>query len=397
MNRKQFTLLLALVIVVGGLGLLTNARKHDSWQHGATGARAKLLDKFDYNAVAALTIKNTSAELNLVKSPDGWRVKERADYPANFNTIADFLRKVADLKVVQSESIGASQFERMEVNQPGKGAGAGTLVEFKDKDGKPLRSLVLGKKQMKKAEASSPFGGGDWPVGRWVMDLKDTANVSLVSDALNDIEPKTEQWLDKEFFKVERLRSVAVTHAAATNSWKLTRDADAGDWKLAAAKKDEQLDPNKANSIGNPFGAPSFNDVVAPGAQPADTGMDKPTLITLETADKFTYTIKVGKKSGEENYHLALAVKADLPAKREAGKDEKPEDKEKLDKAFAEANKRLQDKLAAEKKFEKYTYLVSKWTVDAVLKNRSELLAEKKDEAKPAEPKTDEPKKPESK
>ncbi|MBI3874364.1 MAG: DUF4340 domain-containing protein [Verrucomicrobia bacterium] len=397
MNRKQFTLLVALVIVIGGLGLLMNAKKQATWQHGSTGAGGKLLAGFDYNAVAAFTIKNASNELNLVKSADGWRVKERADYPANFNTIADFLRKAADLKIVQTESIGASQFERMELNQPGKGAGAGTFVEFKDKDGKPLRSLVLGKKQMKKSEGNSPFGGGDWPVGRWVMDLKDTANVSLISDALTDIEPKTEQWLDKEFFKVEKIRAVSVTHTNATNSWKLTRDADAGEWKLADAKKDEQLDANKASSIGNPLSAPSFTDVAAPDAKPADTGLDAPTVITLETADAFTYTIKVGKKSGEENYYFAMSVKADLPAKRAPIKDEKPEDKDKLDKSFAEAGTKLQEKLAAEKKFEKYTYLVSKWTVDAVLKNRSELLAEKKDEkkdeAKPAEPKADEAKK----
>ncbi len=397
MNRKQFTLLIALVIVIGGLGLLMNAKKQDSWKHGSTGAGGKLLAGFDYNAVAALTIKNASNELNLVKSPDGWRVRERADYPANFSTIADFLRKAADLKVVQTEQIGASQFERMELNQPGKGAGAGTLVEFKDKDGKPLRSLVLGKKQMKQSESSSPFGGGDWPVGRWVMDLKDTANVNLVSDALSDIEPKADAWLDKEFFKVEKIRAISVTHTNATNSWKLTRDADAGEWKLANTNKDEALDANKANAIGSPFSFPSFTDVVAPDAKPEVTGLDKPTVITLETADKFTYTIKVGAKSGEENYHIAFAAKAELPAKRTPGKDEKPEDKDKFDKAFAEENKKLQEKLAAEKKFEKYIYIVSKWTVDAVLKNRSELLAEKKeekkDDAKSAEPKADEVKK----
>jgi len=396
MNRKQLTLLIALVIVIGGLGLMMNAKKQATWQHGSSGAGGKLLAGFDYNAVASLTIKNASNEVTLAKHEEVWRVKERGEYPANFSTLVDFLRKAADLKIVQSEPIGASQFERMEVNQPGKGAGAGTLVEFRDKDGKPLRSLVLGKKQMKKSEGGSPFGGGEWPVGRWIMDLKDTANVNLVSDALSDIEPSAAHWLDKEFFKVEKVRGVSVTHTNATNSWKLTRDADAGEWKLADAKPGEQpLDPAKANAIGNPFSFPSFSDVAALEAKPADTGLDKPTLVILETADKFTYTMKVGAKSGEENIHLAMSVKADLPAKREPAKDEKPEDKDKLDKAFTEDSKKLQEKLAAEKKFERHTFIVSKWTVDAVLKNRAELLAEKKEEPKPetnpAEAKTPSP------
>ncbi len=390
MNRKQLTLLIALVVVIGGLGLLMNSRKQSSWQKGAAGAGGKLLDKFDYNAVAALTIKGASNEVSLVKKDETWRVKERSDYPANFSTIADFLRKAADLKVIQTEPIGASQFERMELNQPGKGPGAGTLVELKDKDGKALRSLVLGKKQMKKSEGGSPFGGGEWPVGRWVMDLQNASSVSLISDALSDIEPNASHWLDKEFFKVEKVRSVSVTHTNATNSWKLTRDADAGEWKLAEARPGEQpLDTNKANGVGNPFSFPSFVDVVASDAKPEVTGLDKPSVVTLETGDKFTYTISVGSKSGEENVHIAMAVKSELPTKREPGKDEKSEDKERLDKEFAENTKKLQDKLATEKKFEKFAYIVSKWTVDAVLKNRSELLAEKKEEPKPEEKKDD--------
>jgi hypothetical protein len=390
MNSKQLTLLIALVVVIGGLGLLMKSRQQSSWQKGAAGAGGKLLDKFDYNAVASLSIKGASNEVTLVKKDDGWRVKERSDFPANFSTIADFLRKAADLKVVQTEPIGASQFERMELNQPGKGPGAGTLVELKDKDGKALRSLVLGKKQMRKSEGGSPFGGGDWPVGRWVMDLQNTGSVSLVSDALADIEPDASRWLEKEFFKVERVRGITVAHTNATNSWKLTRDADAGEWKLADSRPGEQpLDTAKANGIGNPFSFPSFSDVVAADAKPEVTGLDKPAVVTLETADKFTYTIKVGAKSGDENVHMAFTVKADLPAKREPGKDEKPEDKDRLDKEFAENTKKLQEKLAADRKFEKFAYIISKWTVDAVLKNRSELLAEKKEEPKPEENKDD--------
>ena len=42
----------------------------------------------------------------------------------------------------------------------------------------------------------------------------------------------------------------------------------------------------------------------------------------------------------------------------------------------------VEEKLKQEKTFEKWTYLVSKWTVDPLLKERKELLAEKKDEKK---------------
>ena len=61
-----------------------------------------------------------------------------------------------------------------------------------------------------------------------------------------------------------------------------------------------------------------------------------------------------------------------------AGKDEKPEDKEKLDKEFKEKLSKQDEKLQAEQALSKWTYTVSKWSVDALLKNRGELLMEKK-------------------
>jgi hypothetical protein len=75
-------------------------------------------------------------------------------------------------------------------------------------------------------------------------------------------------------------------------------------------------------------------------------------------------------------------VTADLPKERTPGKDEKPEDKDKLDKEFKDKLSKLEEKLKLEKTCEKWTYLVDKYTVDALLKERKDLLVEKKDEKK---------------
>jgi hypothetical protein len=124
------------------------------------------------------------------------------------------------------------------------------------------------------------------------------------------------------------------------------------------------------------------------GAKPEQTGLDKSTTIALETFDGFNYTVKVGAKTNDD-YYLTVAVTANLPKERTPGKDEKPADKDKLDKEFKEQQKKLEDKVAQEKGFEKWTYLVSGWTVDSLLKERSQLLVEKKDEAKKDASKSD--------
>ncbi len=382
MNRKQLTTLIVLVLLVGGLGLFFSREQSASWKSADGALGQKLLPSLAINDVAQIVIKQPQKELILLKQDDRWQVKERWNYPANFSEIGDLLRKMWDLKVVQSVKIGPSQFGRLELLTPDKGTNAGTLVEFKDKSGKTLGSLLLGKKYVKEARGDSQFGGGDFPVGRYVMIPDSPPKVVVISDPLSDVEAKGDHWLNKDFFKVEKLRSISLTSTNATNSWKLAREKEAGELILADKKTGEELDSSKASSVGYALSSPSFNDVVSPDAKPEETGMDKPLLATLETFDEFIYTVKIGGKSGEDNYHLNVSVNATIPRERTPGKGEKPEDKEKLDKEFQEKTKKQDEKLKQEKALEKWTYLVSKWTIDPLLKERKDLLAEKKDESK---------------
>jgi hypothetical protein len=109
--------------------------------------------------------------------------------------------------------------------------------------------------------------------------------------------------------------------------------------------------------------------------------MDKPTLATLDTFDNFTYTLKIGLKTNDI-IAMTVNVAAQLPTERTAGKDEKPEDKTKLDKEFKDKQKPLQDKLKQEQGYADTIYLVSSWTLDSILKERNQLVSEKKEEPK---------------
>lgn len=387
MNRKQFLILLVLVAVIGGAGLLVNKQRQGDWQQSSSGGGQKLAAALDVNAVAAVSIKSSAGELSLVKSGDAWVVKERGDYAANFGNIADLIRKFADVKAVQTEQVGASQHARLELQAPGDGEGKGTLVELKGKDGKALKSVVLGKKLTKKSEGG-PFGGGEFPVGRWVRDTGTKDTVIVTSEQFADAEPKPENWLEKDFLKIEKLKSIAVTYATnAATGWKVTRETEGAEWKLAGVKPTEQVDTNKLSALGSPLSSPSFSDVVA-NPQADKLGLDKPATLVLETFDGFTYTAKSGTANGD-NYPFQIAVAGNFPKTRTPAKDEKPEDKDKLDKEFADAQKKLADKLAADQKYAKWTYLVSKWTLDSVLKSRADLMVEKKEEPKPEAPKVE--------
>ena len=395
MNRKQLTLLIVVAAVLGGLGWVAYQKQSAPYREATQKMGGKVLPNFPLNDVEQIAIKQPKGELNLAKKDDIWVVKNRGDYPANFDTISETIRKFWELKVAKPVKTGPSRLAALELVPPDKGAG--TLVEFKDKSGKTINSVLLGAKSMKHGSDDSSFGGGGgWPDGRYVMVGSDVQTVALVTEPFSNVEAKPEDWLKKEWFKVEKLKAISVTTTNATNNWKLARESETGEWKLAEAKKDEVLDNGKSGTATSALSYPSFNDVTT-NAAPSATGMDKPITATLETFDGFTYTAKVGGKSGDENYFFQIAVAGNFPKERTPGKDEKPEDKEKLDKEFAENRKKLEEKLKTDKAFEKWTYLVSKWTVDPLLKERKDLLMEKKEEPKKEEPKKEEPKKEEPK
>jgi hypothetical protein len=376
MNLKQLGILIVAVVLIGGAALLLRTKQSNSWSTGSPEAGKKLLGNFPVNDVAHIAIKDGTNQLNLVKKDDLWRVQERGDYPANFQQISEFLLKARDLKIVQTEEIGPSQLGRMGLAQ-GQGSNAAVVVDFKGQGDKVIGTLLLGKKHMKKPTgAPSQFEGEDgFPDGRYVQVGQDSKMVDVISDPLENMEPKPDQWLNKDFFHIEKPKDIAVEMPVATNSWKLTRETETGEWKLANAKKGEELDSSKVSGVSSPFTSASFNDVL-PGTKAELAGTNKPTVVNIQTFDGFDYNITLGPKTNDD-YLTTLSVTGQFPKARSLGKDEKPEERAKLDKEFADAQKKLADKLKQEQGYEHWTYLMPSWVVDPLLKNRGELLAEK--------------------
>ena len=391
MNRKQFAIIVVLLIIVGGAGLLVQSHHNSAAGAGAHEQGGKLLgNNFPINDVAAISIQQGTNQLNVVKVDDLWRVRERNNYAADFSKISAFLVKAADLKILETEQVDAADLPRLQLASTGQGSETGVLLALKDKDGKTLKALTLGKPHMQKTaqKTPSPYGENEnFPDGRYVMLAGDTHDVLLVREPFSEAEPKPETWLNKDFFKVERPKTIAITYPDATNSWQISRTNDSGEWKLAGLKPDQTENTTNLPSVTSPFVAPSFDDVMAATAKPEETGLDKPTTITVDTFDDFIYTVKVGKKSGD-NYPITMTVVANFPKVREPAKDEKPEDKDKADKAWQERQKQLDASLKQAQAYQNWIYLMPGWSLDSLLKDRKDLVMEKTAETKPA-PKSD--------
>jgi hypothetical protein len=372
MNRKAFLTLLAALLVLGGAGLALFWQDLSSWRSADAKIGAKLFDKLPVNDVAQIHLKDGKGEATLAIKGQHWVVRERSEYNANVQGIGDLLVKLPDLKVVQTENVGTSLFPRLDLVDPAKAGKdsdkAGTMIELSDKSGKLLGSLLLGKKVIKTEDSPLPVKP-QTPVGRYVL-VPGSQNVLVVSDALTSAEARPERWLAKDFFKVERIKALTASGGA---QWKIARSEEYGQWKFAGGGG--ELDPSAAVAAVNALAGLTFTDI-APEVKASS--FNEPRTYTAETFDNLTYAIKLAKRPGGGDYYLTVAISGEPPRERRPEKGEKPEDKTRLDKQFAEDLKKLDERLKGEKSLAPWTYVVAGKTLEPLLKDRAQLVTAKK-------------------
>ncbi len=384
MKTQQLAILVAVGLALGGAGLYVRNQQSAGYRQSSAQLGGALLQGVDASTLTGLRITQGTNQLNILKSGNDWTVKERGGYAANFGSIQDLVRKLVDLKATQPIQVGPSRLPVLELLAPDKGPGV--LVELIGADGKASRSVLLGKKHTKGGQDDGGGGlggmGGAWPIGRYVMVDNKIETVTLVNEPLANAEPKPDQWLEKEWFKVEQPVSVTITHPEATNSFSLTRTNEFSEWTLVGATAEEKVDTAKTGVFSSLLSSPSFDDVIV-DAQPAALGLDQPVQAKIRTSSGWTYTVKIGKAQEGDRYPVQFVTEAQLLTQRNPAKDEKKEETEKFNKDFAEKLKKQQEKLAAEQSRGRWTYLVSKWTIDSLLKKRSELMVDPKKDAAP--------------
>ena len=385
MNRKSFLILLGLVAILGGAGLALFWNDLSAWRKSDAKIGAKLFEKLAVNDVAQIQLTDGRGSVRLLIKDKRWVVEQRNGYGANNQDIGELLIKLTDLKVVQTESVGESLLPRLNLVDPGKDAktdaksdakaddkadakvdAKGTRLELFDAAGKSMASILLGKKVIKTEDSPLPIKP-QTPVGRYVL-MPGNPTVLVVSDALVVAEANAGRWLAKNFFKADRIRTLAVSGDGA--QWKISRPEEYGQWKFADGGG--ELDASAAVGAVNALAALAFNDVAIDVKADA---LAKARTFVAETYDNLSYTVKVAKKAEGDDYYLTVAVTGEPPRERKPEKGEKPEDKERLDKQFAETLSKLDERLKAEKELGAWTFVVAGKTLEPLLKDRAGLIA----------------------
>jgi hypothetical protein len=381
MNRKQFILALAALAVLVGLGWGVFHWQRAGYEAVDARVGTKLLEGFRVDDVAEIGIAESGGTVTLVRGDRGWSVKERGGYPADLEPIRNLLVRLEELKVVQAEPVTDALKPRMQLVAPGAGAKpeeTGTLLELKGRDGKSIARLVLGKKITKEAPLQLRQLTGTVPSGRYVWVAADPQRLSVVPEAFSSVQAKPAQWLPRDYLRAERIKAITVTGADGRERWAVAREKESDAWRWSGPGK---LDSGKAQDAASALYSMQLVDA-APGVGDADSGLDQPVVVRAETFDGWTYEVRIGKPAPEDRYHVRSTLSGAVPESRTPAADEKPEDKEKLDKAFADRKAEAAATLERGKALGAFTVLVAKSAVEPFLRDRSDLVAAPKPEGK---------------
>jgi hypothetical protein len=382
-NKQLITMLVLLIVTLAGYLIFSPGDEPAPSETANVGSEP--LANLNIGSIAAIAITTSEGEetttLRVEKKNSQWTVAQRGGYPADTSRIEGLVKNMMAMKILRRVPAGKSQLGRLHLSEPGTGETAATRIEFFAADGKSIKIVHLGKELSAPSGEgnTSAFGGGNFPDRRFVMLDAKPASAAVVDQTFSNANADPEDWINRtDFFDVKNVLTLAVDYngTEATNSWELARENTATNWTLAAAREGEALDQNKLGSFGQPLQSPTFNDVLTGDAANLSTNA---TRITLGTEDHFTYTLTLGEPNTDGEFPMQLAVAANLPEKRVPAKDEKPEDKLRLDTEWQNQQQQLKTRLALHQTFsgEHWTFLVPGDTLSGLLKKRGELMGEK--------------------
>lgn len=352
MNARVAAVLVVLLAVLGGGAILYQQQERARRPSNAASLGQVLLKDLKAADIASIRIVEPKATLTLERKDQRWSIAERGGFPADFTRVREFVLKAIELKAGQSEPIDEKDLARLNLDA------SGTQVEFRGADGKPLRTLIIGKKYFRREVDNPEKALGD---GRFVLLPADPKTVYTVGDPLLQATAKTGEWIERSSFQPEKIKTLDVKFPGG-GGYRIERNADDANWKLAGARAGEKLEITRANAASYSLGLLDLADVLPKDAKQDGEmrGLDKPVQIDATTLDGLSYNIKLGKLQGD-NYFVTFTSSGTL----------KPDPKD------AERAKKLAEKQPREKMLQNYVLLIPKRHFDDTLKKRADMLEQK--------------------
>lgn len=392
MKSRTVIILWSVAIVLGIIAYFVKFHgKEENLTQTQRAPGDRLLESLPIREITSVTIEQGDVTTHLVRAEDNsWGVKERANYPINYELLRNLLGSLNELEVTQGYPAAKEYWARFglaDENAPEdieRGYLGATKVTMMGTGDEPLAQVYLGK-----------YSGSSQVGGRFVRVAGDDSGVYAVGQTFPGITAEPKDWLGKDFLKVDQMQTITLSapEDPEFTTWKLTRPNAQAQFSLAGMSEDEVMQLTSTNALRALFQYSGFQDVLSPErsqelANP-DAKLKRRAVIT--TFDGLTYTLDFWPEQApakdkdsdprlpalQPKYHFTIAVKADIPKERAKSADEKPEDSQRLDAQFAQTQQAAQEKLAAARALEGRIFQVSQSLVSPLLKQRSDFVTAK--------------------
>lgn len=379
MNKRQVIVLWIIAVALVVILAIVNSSKSDAYKSATERQRGEtLLADFKPTEVASIGITAGEDSVTLTKKEDAWVVAERDDYPANFRDINQLLRTLAEVEITQGIEADLEFAPRFGMDpEADDEAERGVELALSNDAGTELARLTFGKNTESAGDPMSPFGGGG-ATGRFVRNHADASGVYVTGELFPALSTDASSWLNEDFLRVEKIQSITVSKPGneSETEWKVTREDEDGDFELEGREENEELDTAATNPLKNLFSYARFEDVVTAADAESAWKKDERRQAVIETFEGFTYNITFGPEDAEEgdNHLVRVTVTAKIPEKRKPAEGETEDQAQAADEAFESRKKQLEEKLEIAGRLEGRTFRVTKFTVDALLKNRTGLI-----------------------
>jgi hypothetical protein len=393
MSRNSLLTLLVVALLVGLAAIFIRQDNKPKATEGARPPGTKLLAGLDPSAIAAVTISTPDGKVTVKRGEkDVWSVTERDGHQADATRLSGLVRGLLDLKVLQVQQAGPSQYPRLQLVDPASTdekiskEQKGTVVRLLGANDVALAEIVFGKAPQ--SGASDPMaammGGASGPGGKFARIAGEENSIYLLDQSPYQATGNPADWVDKKFLQPGGFKKFTITGGEGFQGWEVSREKADGTFVLKDAPDGKQLSAATNSALTSFLSYAQAADVLTKAEV---DGLDRKAARTVkaETFDglvyEFTLTPLPPKEGDTSGTFYAVETKISgnytEPAPAEGAKkpEEMSEEEKKADAdTKAAARKAWDDKLAREQTTASRAFKLNSYTVEAVWKAGNEVV-----------------------
>jgi len=380
MKIKTLVILLIVLGVLATAGALIIHLQNSSSPSGEMGAY--LLEQLPANKVASIIIETPAETVSLIKKGDLWVVEELFGYPADFPKISGLVRTLKRVKVGRRFESSEKILKRLSLKSPGDSETAederGTWIRMKDKEGRPVLGILLGKTRIKGKEKKMPDG-------QYVM-LSKGPEVYLIDTILASFETGPSAWLEKSPVKVDagEIQSIScMGPGRKLVRYRFERSGKDKDLELIDPSTNQKIKKSSLNRLSKALSSLQIKDVANPSAPPQSIQEEASPLLKYHLFSGLTYSVYPGKAcSGTMPCYLRIEVDYQKPGPVKGGKIQAASSGKKAPSAG-----KTHEKLAAEAteknaRVSPWVFVIPEWQHNAFFTSLGQLQEKKREKKK---------------